>query len=210
MSALKLGLILLGLTASALACVPSTPTPNLEATALADIRSSLATVAAPTPTPTPDLQATVDAAVREALASQPTPTPAPTATPPPTPTPTPTPAPTATPPPTPTPTPTPAPTATPLPTPTPTQASSSLAATVARVRPGVVKVQTDVGSGSGAIVEANPSTGEALIITNYHVVEGATSVQVIVNDSVSYAAVVLGVDTTKDLALLSICCDSRF
>ena len=210
MPALKFGIFLLGFTVSALACVPSTPTPNLEATALADIRSSLATVVAPTPTPTPDLQATVDAAVREALASQPTPTPTPVATPTPLPTPTPTPVPTPTSLPTPTATPTQVPTVTPLPSPTPTQASSSLAATVARVRPGVVKVQTNLGSGSGVIVEVHPSNGEALIITNYHVVEGTASVRVVVNDTVSYPAVVLGVDTIKDLALLRICCDSGF
>ena len=81
---------------------------------------------------------------------------------------------------------------------------------MARVRPGVVKLQTNLGSGSGVIVEFRATNGEALIITNYHVVEGTTSVQVIVNDSVSYPAVILGVDTTRDLALLSICCDSGF
>ena len=55
------------------ACTPGASAPNVEATALAELR---ATISAPTPTPTLDLQATVEAAVRSALGETPAATPA--------------------------------------------------------------------------------------------------------------------------------------
>ena len=76
--------------------------------------------------------------------------------------------------PTPTPTPTLAPAATPTHTPIPTPTASStpardLASVSSRVRPSVVKVLTETGSGSGVIVEIQPR-GAAIVITNFHVV----------------------------------------
>ena len=176
----------------------ATPTPAPTATPLPT------STATPIPTPTPTATATP--------VPTPTPSPAPTPTATPAPTPTPSPAPTATPtptpipPPTPTPTVTPAPTPTPLPTPTatPVPTVESLADMVERVRPGVVRISTEFGSGSGVIFEADASARTALVLTNYHVIEGATDIMVVVNGVDSRTASVLGLDAGRDLAVLRI------
>ena len=63
MLAVKTGLLVLALAASAIGCVPSTPSTDPDPTALTNVQSTSASIASPTPPPTPDLQATVDAAV---------------------------------------------------------------------------------------------------------------------------------------------------
>ena len=165
---------------------------------------------APEPTPTP-APATA------------TPTPVPTATPtsvPPTPTPsaTPTPTPTATPDPTPTPTPAPALTATPPPTvdptpeatPTPTPEPVDPDALAALAGPSVVKVNTDAAAGSGVIVEVD-ALGKAVVITNDHVVgDDPGTIRVTAHNGRSYDATVLGTDSARDLAALSVCCSESF
>ena len=108
--------------------------------------------------------------------------------------------------PTPTPTPTLGPTSTPTPTPTP---SLSLAAMVELVRPGVVRIETDQGIGSGVIFESDAINRSALVLTNFHVIEDASWVEVLVNDSTTYSGTVRGVDSVRDLAVVSICC-ARF
>ena len=80
---------------------------------------------------------------------------------------------------------------------------------VARVRPSVVKVWTNQGSGSGVIVSVD-SDGRASIVTNQHVIDGAMSISATVEGGRSYVASLLESDTTKDLALLSICCSTAF
>ena len=120
-----------------------------------------------------------------------------TAMPPPTAMPTPIPSSTSTPEPTATPTPTPRPTATPTP---------SLSDMVERVKPSVVRVLTDSGSGSGVIFDSDGRN--TWIVTNHHVVAGASRIRVIVNDSYSYDAEALGYDSYFDLAVLWIQCDS--
>ena len=79
-----------------------------------------------------------------------------------------------------------------------------------RVRPSVVWVGTELGTGSGIIIEVNGAARTALILTNHHVIEGARSIQVLVNDSETYTAVIAGADPLRDLALLSICCSIDF
>ena len=95
----------------------------------------------------------------------------------------------------------------PLPTPTPL-VDKELAAVVASVRPSVVKVSTRSGSGSGVIAQVD-SAGNALIVTNHHVIEDGGEVTVIVGDTNRFPAVVLSSDRRKDLAVLKICC-ARF
>ena len=70
----------------------------------------------------------------------------------------------------------------------------------------MVRIQTSSGSGSGVIFETQGQTG--YVITNHHVVEGEVQVSVIVNDSTTYRGSVLGTDSTRDLAVVSICCGS--
>jgi|GEM_PF-1110850 len=172
-----------------------TATPDIPATVAAAVRAAYPT---PTPTPTPDIPATVAAHLRATIAAMPTATP--------TPTPTPTPPPTATPTPTLTPTPVP-PTATPTITPTP---APNLTQIIETVRPGVVRIQTNSGSGSGFIFETGIFDGSGLVLTNYHVVENATSITVVVNDAYNYAGRLVGSDLVRDLAVVKICCNATF
>ena len=212
---------------SALPTETPTPLPDINATITAgmDATREAEPTATPTPQPTPDIDATVEARMAATIAAVPTPTntplptdtPIPTATPTPTPVPTatprPTPTPTATPTPTPVPTATPRPTSTPRPTPTPRPTATPtpnpaalLSEMVKRARPAVVRIETRTGSGSGAIFETQGQT--AYVITNQHVVEGASEVNVTVNDSSTYRGTVLGTDSVRDLAVVRICCGS--
>ena len=70
----------------------------------------------------------------------------------------------------------------------------------------MVRIQTTLGSGSGVIFDTQGQIG--YIITNHHVVEGEVRVGVIVNDSTTYSGSVLGTDSVRDLAVVSICCGS--
>ena len=134
----------------------ATPAPDIPATVAAAVAAALPT---PIPTSTPDIEATLEARLQATIAAIPTPTP--------------TPVPTPTLIPTPTLVPTPQPTATLIPTPTP-----SLASMVERVRPGVVRIDTNLGSGSGVIYESDAINRSALVLTNHHVVEDASWVDV--------------------------------
>ena len=214
------------------AIVVATPTPDLQATVQAMVSAALPTDA-PTPTPDVNatIEASVSATMAvqptptppPTATPTPTPWPTPTPTPWPTPTPTPWPTPTSTPWPTPTPTPWPTPTPTPWPTPTPTPrptptpvptatprptatppASLSRGEMVERVRPSVVliTVRATGSSGSGVIYKTDGQA--AYIVTNEHVIRGATQVTVTVNDERPYQGQVLGTDAKRDLAVVRI------
>ena len=58
---------------------------------------------------------------------------------------------------------------------------------------------TGVSSGSGFIL-----TDDGYVVTNYHVVEGATSVAVVLYDGQRYPAAVTGYDSTNDIAVLKV------
>ena len=75
---------------------------------------------------------------------------------------------------------------------------------VEQVRPGVVRIETGAGSGSGVIIDTQDET--ALILTNYHVVEDAYNIDVVVEDSDTYEGHLSGYDPEIDLAALTICC----
>ena len=83
---------------------------------------------------------------------------------------------------------------------------SSLSSKIKQAVPAVVRVNTDTGSGSGVIAQAQGSIG--YIVTNHHVVQGANWVQVTVGDGPTYQAGVLGEDAVRDLSVLKICCGS--
>ena len=123
------------------------------------------------------------------------------------------------------------PTSSPSPTPTPTATPSpidpnwtlpftgdntpplpSIAAVVALVKPSVVAINTEVvgydifnrpytqeGAGSGWIIDEN-----GLVVTNNHVVEGAESVTVTLNDGKTYPAETTRTDPLSDLAIVKI------
>ncbi|MBA3671391.1 MAG: trypsin-like peptidase domain-containing protein [Gemmatimonadaceae bacterium] len=93
---------------------------------------------------------------------------------------------------------------------------------VARVAPSVVTVQTEqvqrvaadpfesvFGGRSGTQTAAGLGTGfivraDGVIVTNAHVVAGATSVSVMLRDGTTYPAKVIGTDETNDLAVLKV------
>jgi serine protease Do len=93
---------------------------------------------------------------------------------------------------------------------------------VARVAPAVVTVQTEIlqrvaadpfeaffGGQSGQRVTPGLGSGfivrqDGVIVTNAHVVAGATRVSVALRDGTTYPAQIVGVDETNDLAVLKI------
>jgi len=102
------------------------------------------------------------------------------------------------------------------------QRRTAITSAVARVSPSVVTVQTEVveavpadsyeqffggrsgrrsaaGLGSGFIVR-----GDGVIVTNAHVVSGATKISVALRDGTTYPAKLLGADETNDLAVIKI------
>ena len=80
-----------------------------------------------------------------------------------------------------------------------------LATMVEEVRPGVVRIETWDGSGSGVIFDTD-SEGGALVLTNYHVVEWASRIDILVGDSKTYRGQLRGFDAEIDLAVVHICC----
>jgi len=87
--------------------------------------------------------------------------------------------------------------------------TSSLPAVIARVTKSVVTItvssaggrfgQTTTGVGSGIIVSSS-----GVILTNAHVVSGATSVQVTLPDGQTVAGTVYGTSSTTDLAIVKV------
>jgi serine protease Do len=112
--------------------------------------------------------------------------------------------------------------ATPVPLPAGNPRRTAITYAVARIAPSVVTVQTEIvqrapadpfdsffggqpanrtaaGLGSGFITRA-----DGVIVTNAHVVAGATKVDVALRDGTTYAARIVGVDELNDLAVLRI------
>ena len=58
---------------------------------------------------------------------------------------------------------------------------------------------TGVASGSGFIL-----TADGYVVTNYHVIEGASSVAVVLHNGKRYPAAVTGYDSTNDIAVLKV------
>ncbi len=70
---------------------------------------------------------------------------------------------------------------------------------ISQVMPAVVSVQTDKSIGSGAII-----TNDGYVITNQHVIEGASIIVVKTFDGQKYNAQVIGQDAAIDIAVLKI------
>ena len=88
------------------------------------------------------------------------------------------------------PTPIPRPTATSTPNP-----AASLSEMVRQARPAVVRIETYAGGGTGVIFDTQGQT--AYVITNHHVVEGFSQINVVVNDSATYRGTVRGTDHVR-------------
>lgn len=61
------------------------------------------------------------------------------------------------------------------------------------------EVSEGTASGSGFIL-----TEDGYVVTNYHVVEGATAIDVILHDDTEYPAELIGQDATNDIAVLKV------
>ncbi|GGV53572.1 protease [Streptomyces longisporoflavus] len=85
----------------------------------------------------------------------------------------------------------------------PTSQKGTVSGVAEAVSPSIVEISAKSNSGeatgSGVII-----TGDGEIITNNHVISGATSVKVTTNDGKSYDAEVVGTDSKKDLALIKL------
>lgn len=85
------------------------------------------------------------------------------------------------------------------------QNGTSLVDLYANVKDSVVLLQGETRSGnvqgSGFIYEFS---GQPVVITNYHVVEGTTSLSVTFNDGKGYSASVIGTDPYADLAVVKV------
>ncbi len=87
---------------------------------------------------------------------------------------------------------------------TATPVAESLADMVERIKPGIVRISTNVGSGSGVVFEVDAGDSTALVLSNYHVIEGSDTIRIETTDGGDYAATVLGIDAARDLAVLRI------
>ncbi|MEP6507781.1 MAG: trypsin-like peptidase domain-containing protein [Gemmatimonadales bacterium] len=103
-----------------------------------------------------------------------------------------------------------------------TQRRTAITSAVARVSPSVVTVQTEMveavpadfyeqffGGRSGRRSSAGLGSGfivrnDGVIVTNAHVVSGATKISVALRDGTTYPAKLLGADETNDLAVIKI------
>ena len=83
---------------------------------------------------------------------------------------------------------------------TPANGSASAGSTEAaasQVLPSVVQVRAGRGSGSGVVTE-----GEGHVLTNHHVVSGASSVRLVLSSGRTVTADVVGSDADDDIAVL--------
>ena len=99
-----------------------------------------------------------------------------------------------------------------------TDASETVAAVVEQTMPAMVSIQTitttttyfwgqpisneSEGGGSGIIVGSNES--DLLIATNYHVIDGTSSVKAVLADGTTHTVTVKGSDPQADLAILAL------
>ena len=104
----------------------------------------------------------------------------------------------------PTPTPVPSPTAEPTATPLPKKLS--VREVVQQSLPSIARVETGGGNGTGFIYEVRGQT--AYVVTNAHVIQDAGRKVRLEVEDIEYEGQVLGVDETKDIAVLSVCCGS--
>lgn len=87
-----------------------------------------------------------------------------------------------------------------LPTPAdPTEAGSTLEALYQQVLPGVVSIQTGASLGSGFMFDS-----EGHVVTNQHVVEGASQVEVAFSSGYKAYGTVVGSDVDADVAVVKV------
>ena len=92
--------------------------------------------------------------------------------------------------------------------------NETLSQMIRRVRPSVVGVSDGLNVwGTGFIfrtVEEGLDKGAAYIMTNFHVVEEISDLRVLVEDTAYRQATIVSTDPRRDLAMLRICCSSKW
>jgi len=83
--------------------------------------------------------------------------------------------------------------------------SESFSSVISDVIDSVVSIHTDLGQGSGAIISS-----DGLVVTNYHVIQGARTAAVYTYDGDSYSVQPLGYDVGNDIALLQLNTNETF
>lgn len=68
---------------------------------------------------------------------------------------------------------------------------------IKKVKPAVVYIETDSGSGSGMIIDSS-----GYVLTNAHVVSGVNQATIMISDKREFSGVVVGRDEKSDLAIL--------
>jgi S1-C subfamily serine protease len=94
-----------------------------------------------------------------------------------------------------------------LPLPQPGPGASAIPDVADRVLPSVVRINTSGTvdlTGTGALGSGVIYRSDGYIITNHHVIEGASAVEVLLSDGDRYAAEIIGSDELNDLAVLRI------
>jgi S1-C subfamily serine protease len=79
------------------------------------------------------------------------------------------------------------------------QAGSQIAAIAERLKPSVVRIETEGGSGSGVVLDSDGN-----ILTNAHVVDGADTVTVQTPDGKRLEGQVVGADENTDVAVVRV------
>ena len=87
---------------------------------------------------------------------------------------------------------------------TTTQQDAVRIQTVQQFQPSVVQINITTAKGGGGLGSGTIIDGRGYIVTNYHVVEGATGIQVELYDGEQLPAQLTGVDPTDDLAVVQI------
>ena len=77
--------------------------------------------------------------------------------------------------------------------------SQAVVRVVERVGPSVAHIRRGRGGGSGVVIAP-----DGYLLTNAHVVEGASTVEVVFADGATYSAPVVGTDPTTDLAVVRV------
>ncbi len=77
--------------------------------------------------------------------------------------------------------------------------SSDFSAVVNDVLQSVVSIQTNLGQGSGAIIDS-----KGYVVTNVHVINGASSISALTYSGKTYGAKLVGYDANMDIAVLKI------
>jgi 2-alkenal reductase len=81
----------------------------------------------------------------------------------------------------------------------PATEQEGLVALYERVSPGTVAIITDQGQGSGFVFDAQGN-----VVTNYHVIEGATTVEVRFTSGFMAYGTIIGTDLDSDLAIIKV------